>query len=500
MESLLGLLYGMEIIFRPDNLFFCFLGCFVGTAIGVLPGIGPSGAIALLLPVTFYIPSSASIIMLAGIYYGSMYGGSTTSILVNIPGEAASIITCIDGYQMARKGRAGPALGIAAIGSFVAGTLSIFGLVFLAPPLANFALEFSSPEYVSIIFCGLIMVSYLGSGSMMKAFIIAILGLLLGTMGSDPMEGTQRFTFGISYLMEGIQLIPMIMGLFGVSEILLNLDEKEFRGILQEKIKNIFPSLRDLKDSTWPIIRGTFLGFFIGLIPGGNTIIANTMSYAVEKKISKHPEKFGTGIIEGVAGPESANNSAPSGSFIPLLSLGIPTSGAMALLFAALMIHGITPGPFLISQHPEIFWSVIASMYLGNVMLLILNLPLVGLWVKLIRIPYSYLFPFIFLFCLLGAYAVRNNVFDIGMMIFFGIVGFFMRKFGYETAPFILAFILGPMFEEHFRRSLILSYGSFFIFIERPISAIFLGVGIFLLLSSLLPIMINRKKIIGPQE
>ena len=500
MESLLGLIYGLNIAFSPDNLFFCFLGCFVGTAIGVLPGIGPSGAIAILLPVTFYIPPSASVIMLAGIYYGSMYGGSTTSILVNIPGEAASIITCIDGYQMARKGRAGPALGIAAIGSFVAGTLSLFGLVFLAPPLALFALKFASPEYVSIIFCGLVMVSYLGSGSMMKAFIIGIFGLLLGTIGSDRIQGTERFTFGVSYLMEGIELIPMIMGLFGISEILLNLDQKEFRGIVQEKIKNIFPNLRDFRDSVWPMIRGTILGFFIGLIPGGNTIIANTMSYAVEKKISKNPEKFGTGAIEGVAGPEAANNSAPSGSFIPLLSLGIPTSGAMALLFAALMIHGITPGPFLITRHPEIFWSVIASMYLGNIMLLILNLPLVGLWVKLIRIPYSYLFPFIFLFCLLGAYAVRNSVFDIGMMIFFGIVGFFMRKFGYETAPFILAFILGPMFEEHFRRSLILSYGSFLIFFERPISAIFLGIGIFLMLSSLLPAMMNRRKFIAPEE
>ena len=496
MESLVGLLYGLSIAFQPENMIFCFLGCFVGTMVGVLPGIGPNGALALLLPVTFYIPPSAAIIMLAGIYYGAMYGGSTTSILINIPGEAASVITCLDGYQMAQKGRAGPALGIAAISSFIAGTLSLIGLMFLAPPLADFALKFASPEYVSIILCGLLLVGYLGSGSVLKALIMAAFGLLLGTLGSDPMEGRERFTLGISYLMDGVGLIPVIMGLFGISEILWNLEEAEFRGILKERVKNVLPTVRDMIDSAWPIFRGTILGFFIGLIPGGNTIIASTMSYAMEKRISKHPEKFGTGTIEGVAGPESANNSTPSGSFIPLLSLGIPTTGAMALLFAALMIHGITPGPFLISKHPEIFWSVIASMYLGNIMLLALNLPLVGLWVKILKIPYSYLFPFIFLFCLLGAYGIRNTVFDIGLMIFFGIVGFLMKKLEYESAPFILAFILGPMFEEHFRRSLILSFGSFLIFFERPISALFLSVALLLPLSSLLPAIRKRKKFI----
>jgi putative tricarboxylic transport membrane protein len=487
MDSINGLMYGLGIAFQPQNLFFCFIGCFVGTLVGVLPGLGPGGALAILLPITFGLPPATAIIMLAGIYYGAMYGGSTTSILINIPGEAASVITCLDGYQMARKGRAGPALGIAAFGSFIAGTISLFGLLFLAPPFANFALAFSSPEYVSLILCGLILVSFLGSGSRLKAFMMGALGLLLGTIGTDPIEGMQRFSFRIPFLMDGLGLIPVIMGLFGISEIFSNLEEEEFRGILKEKIKNLLPDLRDWKDSAWPIIRGTVLGFFIGVIPGTNTVIASTMSYALEKKVSKHPEKFGTGIIEGVAGPESANNAGPSGAFIPLLSLGIPTNTTMALLLASLMIHGITPGPFLISQSPEIFWSVIASMYIGNTMLLALNLPLIGLWVQVLKIPYAFFFPIIFLFCLLGSYCIGYTVFDIGVMIFFGIVGFLLKKFAYDATPLILAFILGPMFEEHFRRSLVLSFGSFGIFFERPISAIFLVLAFVVLAFSLLP-------------
>ncbi len=487
MDSLNGLLYGLGIAFLPQNLFFCFIGCLVGTLVGVLPGLGPSGALALLLPVTFGLPPATAIIMLAGIYYGAMYGGSTTSILINIPGEAASVITCLDGYQMARKGRAGPALGMAAIGSFVAGTISLFGLLFLAPTFANFALKFSAPEYVSLILCGLILVSFLGAGSRLKAFMMGALGLLLGTIGTDPIEGMERFTFKIPYLMDGLGLIPVIMGLFGISEIFSNLEEEEFRGILKEKIKNLLPTLQDWKDSAGPLLRGTVLGFFTGVIPGTNTVIASTMSYALEKRISKHPEKFGTGIIEGVAGPESANNSGPSGAFIPLLSLGIPTNSTMALLLASLMIHGVTPGPFLISQNPDVFWSVIASMYIGNMMLLALNLPLIGLWVQVIKIPYAFFFPIIFLFCLLGSYCIGNTVFDIGVMIFFGIIGFLMKKFAYESTPLILGFILGPMFEENFRRSLVLSFGSFSIFFESHISATFLVLAIVLLAFSLLP-------------
>lgn len=493
MESIDGLIYGLGIVFQPHNLFFCFLGVLVGTLIGVLPGLGPSGALALLLPVTFGIAPASAIIMLAGIYYGAMYGGSTTSILINVPGEAASVITCLDGYQMARKGRAGPALGMAAIASFIAGTISLFGLLFLAPTFAKFALEFSAAEYVSLILCGLVLVSFLGSGSKLKAFMMACVGLLLGTVGTDPIDGLDRFDFGIAHLMDGLGLIPVIMGLFGVSEILSNLEEDEFRGILTEKIKNLLPTLQDWRDSIWPIIRGTFLGFFVGVIPGTNTVIASAMSYATEKKISRHPEKFGTGIIEGVAGPEAANNSGPSGAFIPLLSLGIPTNTTMALLLAAFIIHGVTPGPFLITQSPDIFWSVIASMYIGNVMLLALNLPLVGMWIQVIKIPYAYFFPIILLFVLLGSYSVGSTIFDIGVMIVFGIIGFLMKKFAYESTPLILAFILGPMFEENFRRALVLSFGSFQIFVERPISAIFLAIAIALLSFSLVPMLRKAK-------
>ncbi len=493
MDSISGLWYGLTIAFQPQNILFCFVGCFVGTLIGVLPGLGPSGALALLLPITFALPPATAIIMLAGIYYGAMYGGSTTSILINLPGEAASVVTCIDGYQMARKGRGGPALGMAAIGSFIAGTISLVGLLFLAPPFASFALQFSSPEYVSLIFCGLILVSFLGSGSKLKAYMMGILGLMLGTIGTDSIDGVERFTCGIPSLMDGLGLIPVIMGLLGVAEIFKNLEEDEFRSILSGKIKNLLPTVQDWIDSAWPIVRGTVLGFIIGVIPGGNTVISSTMSYALEKKLSKHPEKFGTGVIEGVAGPESANNAGPSASFIPLLSLGIPTNTTMALLLASLMIHGITPGPLLIAQNPEIFWSIIASMYIGNAMLLGLNLPLVGLWVQILKIPYAFFFPVIFLFCLLGSYSVANAAFDIGIMIAFGIVGFLMHKFRYETTPLILAFVLGPLFEDHFRRSLVLSYGSFSIFFERPISLTFLAVAIVMLGVSLFPLFKARK-------
>lgn len=497
MESLTGIFHGFSVVFQPGILFFCFLGCFLGTLIGVLPGIGPAGSLALLLPITYYLPPSTAIIMLAGIYYGAQYGGSTTSILVNIPGEASSIVTCLDGYQMARKGRAGPALGMAAIGSFIAGTLGVVGLMTMAPPLARFALRFGSPEYVSLIVFGLILLSYLASGSTIKAFMMAALGLLLGTIGTDPIDSITRFAFGSVYLMDGLGLIPVVMGMMGISEILLNLEEEEFRGILKEKIKNLFPNLRDWIDSILPIIRGTVIGFFIGMLPGGNAIIASIISYATEKKVSKHPERFGTGTIEGVAGPEAANNASAQASFIPLLSLGIPTNPVMALLLASLMIHGVLPGPRLINENPDLFWSVIASMYLGNIMLLFLNLPLVGMWVQLLKIPYAYLFPFIFLFCLLGTYSISNTVFDIGVMIFFGIVGFLMKKFDYEPAPLIFAFILGPMFEHNFRRSLIISDGSFLIFFRRPISAVFIIAAILLLLFSLLSWVKKRKRLVS---
>ena len=465
---------GFQIAFTVHNLLYCFIGVFLGTMIGVLPGIGPAGAISMLLPITFGISPVSSIIMLAGIYYGSQYGGSTTSILVSIPGEAASVVTTLDGYQMARKGRAGPALGIAAFGSFIAGTVGIVVLMFLAEPLSRIAIRFGPPEYCALIVLSLTILSYLAQGSMVKAIIMALLGIFLGQIGLDMVSGYPRFTFGIAYLEDGVGLIPMVMGLFGVAEILTNLEKSVTVEIFQGKIKNILPTLQDWLDSYKAIARGTILGFFLGILPGGGAIVASFVSYAVEKKVSKHPEQFGTGIIEGVAGPEAANNAATSGAFIPLFTLGIPSNAVMALLLGALMIHGLQPGPLLIKQHPDIFWGVIASMYIGNVLLVVLNLPLISLWVKLLKVPYRILFPLILFFCVIGSFSINGSTFDLLVMILFGVVGYFFRKFGYEAAPLIMAFILSPMLEYSIRQSLLISQGSFSIFIERPISAIFL--------------------------
>ncbi len=480
MDPLSGLLQGFSTAFTVRNLFNCFLGCFLGTLTGVLPGFGPGAAVALLLPMTLYLSPAAAVIMLAGIYYGAMYGGSTTSILVNIPGEAASVVTCFDGYKMALQGRAGPALGIAAFGSFIAGTLSIIGLMFVAPPLANFALEFTSTEYVSIIFFGLTLLCFLGTGSKVKAFMMAAVGILVGVIGTDPVVSKDRFTFGFDFLMDGVGLIPVVMGLFGISEVLLNLEKQEF-SLFVGKIKNLLPTLDDWKSSLWPIMRGTVFGFFYGILPGGNAIISSIMSYGFEKRISKHPERFGHGAIEGVAGPEAANNATATSAFIPLLTLGIPTNGVMAIVLAALMIHEVVPGPLLITKNPDIFWGVIGSMYVGNVILLALNLPLIGMWVRLLKIPYVYLFSAILLFCLIGAYTIGNLVSDIGVMIFFGILGFLMKKFDYEPAPLVLAYILGPLFEDNLRRSLNISGGSFSVFFTRPISFTFMMLGILVL-------------------
>jgi putative tricarboxylic transport membrane protein len=480
MDPISGLLQGFSTALTVRNLFNCFLGCFLGTLTGVLPGFGPGAAVALLLPMTLYLSPAAAVIMLAGIYYGAMYGGSTTSILVNIPGEAASVVTCFDGYKMALQGRAGPALGIAAFGSFIAGTLSIIGLMFVAPPLANFALEFTSTEYVSIIFFGLTLLCFLGAGSKIKAFMMAAVGILVGVIGTDPVVSKDRFTFGFDFLMDGVGLIPVVMGLFGISEVLLNLEKREF-SLFVGKIKNLFPNLEDWKSSTWPIIRGTVIGFFYGILPGGNAIISSIISYGVEKRVSKHPERFGQGAIEGVAGPEAANNATATSAFIPLLTLGIPTNGVMAIVLAALMIHEVVPGPLLITKNPDIFWGVIGSMYVGNVILLALNLPLIGVWVRLLKIPYVYLFSAILLFCLIGAYTIGNLVSDIGVMIFFGILGFLMKKFDYEPAPLVLAYILGPLFEDNLRRSLNISGGSFSIFFTRSISFTFMMLGILVL-------------------
>ena len=471
MEQISGLFYGFSIALTWQNLFFCLLGALVGTLVGVLPGLGPAATVALLLPVTFKMPPVTAIIMLAGIFYGAMYGGSTTSILLNIPGEAASVVTCIDGYQMARKGRPGPALAIAAIGSFIAGTIGVIGLNFLAPPLANFAVQFGPPEYFTLTLFGLFLAAYLASTSMVKGLIMVVLGLLLDEIGIDPIAGIPRFSFGILPLQEGLDFVPLAMGLFGVAEILINTEKSMQTELVARRIGRIWITLEDWKEARWATVRGSLIGFFVGLLPGGGAVIASLISYAVEKRVSPHPEKFGQGAIEGVAGPESANNSAATGSFIPLLTLGIPGNATIAMIFAALMIHGVTPGPLLITEKPEIFWGVIASMYIGNGVLLLLNLPLVGIWVQVLKVPYFILAPFVILLCVVGVYSIRTNVFDIWVMIVFGVIGYFFRKLAFEPGPLLLAFVLGTISERSFRQSLLMSKGTPWIFFQRPVSA-----------------------------
>ena len=493
MEFFANFITGFSVALQPINLMFCFLGVFIGTLIGVLPGIGPVGTMAILLPVTYGIPPTTAIIMLAGIYYGAQYGGSTTSILVNIPGEAASVVTTLDGYQMALKGRAGPALGIAAFGSFIAGTIGVIGLQLLAPPLVAVALRFGPPEYSSLMILGFVILTYLAQKSMAKALMMAGVGIILGTIGLDTMTGMPRFTFGIPELLDGVGLAPLAMGLFGISEILLNVEKKIKQELLTTKVKGLFPTREDWRRAIGAILRGSGSGFFLGILPGGGAVLGSFVSYALEKRISKHPEEFGKGAIEGVAAPEAANNSAAQGAFIPLLTLGIPSNVVMAILLGALMIHNITPGPMLVKEHPQLFWGVISSMYMGNVMLLVLNLPLIGLWVQLLRVPYAILFPLILYICLIGAYVINNSVIDVTIMLLCGVVGYLMRKFEYEPAPLVLAYVLAPMLENALRQSLILSGGSFGIFMVRPISAGCLVVAAALLVSSLLP-MIRKKR------
>jgi putative tricarboxylic transport membrane protein len=484
-----------QVALEPTNLFLCFLGCLMGTFVGVLPGLGPAASISLLLPLTFKLPPESAIIMLGGLYYGTMYGGSTTSILLNVPGEAASVVTCLDGYQMAKNGKAGPALGIAAFGSFIAGTFGTVMIMMLAPPLAGMALKFGPPEFVGLVFLGLTMVTYLSSGSMPKALMMAIMGLLISYIGTDIVTGRERFTLGIPTIAGGFDMVPIAMGLFGISEVLLNLSRSESsRDVFQTKLRDLLPSRKDWKDSSGPIARGSIFGFFLGIIPGGGGMISSFISYAMEKKLAKHPETFGKGDIRGVAGPESANNAGAQGAFIPMLTMGIPCNVTLAILMGALMIHGVTPGPRMLLDHPRIFWGVVGSMYIGNFMLLLLNLPLIGLWVRMLKVPYSLLFPFIFLFCLIGAYTVGNNVQDVYIMILFGILGYLMKKYDYEPAPLILAFVLGPMFENAFRQSLIISGGSPLIFLSRPIAATFLLISFALLLSPLALKVLGRQR------
>jgi len=498
MDFLNSLVLGFQVCIQPSNLFLAFMGCVIGTLVGVLPGIGPVAAISLLLPASYHINPVGALIMLAGIYYGAMYGGSTTSILVNIPGEAASVVTCLDGYEMAKKGRAGPALGIAAFGSFIGGTGSLIGLMFLAPPLAEMALKFGPPEYTTLMILGLTILTFLVKGSMLKGLMMAVFGIFISTIGIDLVSGVGRFSLGRIELLDGIGLVPVVMGLFGLSEVFLNIEKTiSSTEILKSEIKGYLPNKEDWRKSYKPILRGTFLGFFLGVLPGGGSVLASFASYAIEKRVSKHPEKFGTGMIEGVAGPETANNAATGGNFIPLLTLGIPCNAVMAILLGAMMIHGLQPGPTLIHEHPDVFWGVIVSMYIGNGMLLILNLPLIPMWVQVLKVPYGLFFPLVLLFCLIGAYSLASSTFDILIMNVFGIIGYLMKKTGYEGPPLVLGLVLGNILENTLRQSLILSDGSFLIFFNRPIAATFIWVTIALLVFPILPWFKKRRPAIG---
>lgn len=497
MDVIQNVIYGFGICMQPINLVYCFFGTLIGTLVGVLPGLGPAAAIALLLPSTFHASPVSATIMLAGIYYGAMYSGSTTSILVNIPGEAASVVTCMDGYQMALKGRAGPALGIAACGSFIAGTFGVIALTLIGPFLTGIAIKFGPPEYFSLMIVGIMILTFLGSGSMVKSLMMAAVGLFLSGIGMDTMSGKYRFAHDVQILLDGVGLVPMTMGLFGISEVLLNLEGEINRDIFATRIKNLWPTLKDWADSIKSILRGTVLGFFLGILPGGGAVLASFASYAIEKKLSKHPEEFGKGAIQGVAGPESANNSGAIGAFIPLLTLGIPANPVMAILLGALVMHGLQPGPLLITNAPDLFWGTIVSMYVGNVMLLVLNLPLIGLWVRVLKIPYYLLYPLILLFCLIGSYSLGNNTGDMVVMLVFGILGYLMKKFDYSAAPMVLALVLGNEIEAALRQSLMLSKGDFSIFVARPISLGFLLVAAMLVI---LPVITQRKRVSALEE
>jgi putative tricarboxylic transport membrane protein len=478
-ESLGYLFNGFGIALTAGNLFYCLVGAIAGTLVGILPGLGPIAGIALLIPATFSLDPTAAIIMLAGVYYGAMYGGSTTSILLNVPGETASVITCIDGYQMAQKGRAGQALAICAIGSFIAGSIAIMGMVFLAPPLAEAALAFGPPEYFSLMLCGFVVLSNVTGGSFLKSLMMAVIGLIIGTVGLDPVTGDYRFTFGFTYLLGGIEFVAVAIGLFGIGEVLNNVAQtRELldRRVIVPRLRDLYPTLDDLRRSIGSILRGTGIGFGVGLVPGPAPVIATYASYMVEKRISNHPDEFGKGAIEGVAGPESANNAACQSAFIPLFVLGIPFAPPTAVLLGALLIHGVAPGPTMLSEHPGVFWGVIASMYIGNFILLVLNLPFVPLFANILRIPKRILLPLVMLFCLTGMFSVNNSLHDIWLMLLFGALGFIMRKWRYEAAPLLLALVLGPKMEVAFRQSLMISHGDFALFLTRPFSCAFLAV------------------------
>jgi TctA family transporter len=487
MDLVGNLLLGLQTSASLVNLFYCFVGVFLGTAIGVLPGLGPTATIAMLLPVTFVLPPVTALIMLAGIYYGSQYGGSTTSILVNLPGEAASVVTTLDGYQMARKGRAGAALAAAAIGSFFAGTVATLLIAAFGPPMANMALKFGPAEYFSLMVMGLAASIVLAQGSLLHAIGMVVLGLLLGLIGTDVTSGTQRYTFGIFELADGIGFVTVAMGMFGLGEIIRNLEDEEQRSVIISKITSLWPTKEDWRRMTPSILRGTAIGSILGILPGSGSILGSFAAYSIEKKVSKYGSQFGKGAIEGVAAPESANNAGAQTSFIPMLTLGIPSNPVSALMVGAMIIHGIQPGPSVISEQPALFWGVVVSMWIGNLMLIILNLPLIGMWVRMIMIPYQYLYPGILVFCGIGVFSLKNAEFDIHLMGLFGVLGYVFSKLGCEAAPMLLAFILGPLMEEYLRRAMLLSRGNPWVFVQRPISATLLMIAVLALFSVLIP-------------
>ena len=488
MELFGNLALGFGVAVSPINLLFCFIGTLLGTLIGVLPGIGPLGAISMLLPITFQFPPVTALIMLAGIYYGAQYGGSPTSILVNLPGETSAIVTCLDGHQMAKKGRGGAALAVAALGSFFAGCVSTLLIAVASPPLARLGTLFQAPDYFSLMVLGLIGAVVLAHGSVVKALGMILLGLLLGQVGTDLTTGRQRYTFGIGELSDGIGFVTLAMGLFGVADILMNL-ERTAMPRLAAIAGSLWPTREELRRAAPAALRGTVLGSLLGVLPGGGAILSSFTAYALEKKVSRHPEQFGTGAIEGVAGPESANNAGAQTSFIPMLTLGIPSNALMALLVGAMSIFGVVPGPRIVSEQPQLFWGLVASMWIGNLMLLVINLPLVGLWVQMLRIPYRLLHPIILLLCCIGVYSLNGSALEVGLMALFGVLGYALLKFGFEPAPMLLGFVLGPLMEENLRRALAVSRGDVSVFVTRPISATLLAVSLLLLLIVLLPIV-----------
>ncbi|MEQ9724187.1 tripartite tricarboxylate transporter permease [Pseudomonas sp. WHRI 8822A] len=492
MECLDLLYLGFSEALSPTNLAFCLIGALLGTLIGVLPGIGPTATVAILLPITYFLPPLAALIMLAGIFYGAQYGGSTTAILVNLPGEASAVVTALDGHAMAKQGRAGAALATAALASFFAGTVATVALAFAGPVLSKFALSFGPAEYVALTVFGLLAATILANGSVIKAIGMVCLGLLLGMVGMDVSSGTTRLTFGSTDLYDGIDFVVIAVGLFGIAEIAVNLEQREARGSLAGKITRLWPTREDFRKA-WPAtLRGTALGTFLGVLPGGGATLSAFSAYSLEKKVSKTPEKFGTGLVEGVAAPEAANNAGAQSSFIPLLTLGIPSNSIMAMMLGAMMIHGITPGPSVITHQPALFWGLIASMWIGNVMLLVINLPLIGLWVRLLKVPYRLLFPAILLFCCVGVYSVNNRGFDVALVIIFGLLGYLFRKARCEPGPLLLGFVLGPLLETNLRRALLISQGDPAVLVDRPISAVLFAASAILLVMMVLPAF--RKK------